>query len=144
MVTMRVAQQLHVWQRVFAAGPESVPAARRELREVLAAWGWSDADRQADLLVICSELITNAVTHASEPGDQIRVRLQEIDGDCRLEVHDRRPDLLPPRTPRPRGEHGRGLLLVKGLAEDMDVVTMKGSKHVWARVLLGVNPERAA
>ncbi|MFE4599260.1 ATP-binding protein [Kitasatospora indigofera] len=141
---MQATHQLHVWQQAFDARPESVAAARRKLREVLIAWGWTDPDQWADLVLISSELISNAITHASTSGDEVNVRLQEIGGDCRLEVTDRRPDLLPPRRPRPRGEHGRGLLLVQGLAEDMDVVTTRGSKIVWARVLLGTDPERAA
>ncbi|MER8187171.1 ATP-binding protein [Kitasatospora sp. NPDC094015] len=141
---MRVAHQLHVWEQAFDAHPASVAAARCELRQTLAAWGWTDSGQYEDLVLISSELISNAITHASRPGDRVHVRLQEIGGDCRLEVQDRRPDLLPPRTPRPQGEHGRGLLLVRGLAKDMDVVTTRGSKIVWARVLLGTLPERAA
>ncbi|MFC9326995.1 ATP-binding protein [Kitasatospora sp. NPDC057015] len=141
---MRTAQQLHAWQQAFDAYPASVAAARHKLRQVLAAWGWTGFDQVEDLLLISSELISNAIMHASRPGDQVCVRLQEIGGECRLEVHDRRPDLLPPRTPCPRGEHGRGLLLVQVLAEDMDVVTTRRSKIVWAKVLLGTYPERAA
>ncbi|GJF32578.1 hypothetical protein KNE206_52780 [Kitasatospora sp. NE20-6] len=135
---------MNQWHQVFGADPQSVPMARRQLREVLATWGWSDTDRLVDLLVICSELVANAVEHASEACDEVQVHLREVDGDCLIEVVDRRPDLLPPQESCPRGERGRGLLIVRDLAEDVNVVTMKESKKVCARVLLRALPEAAA
>ncbi|WP_170290538.1 ATP-binding protein [Kitasatospora atroaurantiaca] len=130
----------------FTAWPASVGLARRQVMARLADWGLQGS-RADDLLIICSELVTNAIEHASEPGGDVQVRLQEVDGDCRLEVSDPRPDLLPPRHLVVRGENGRGLLLVRSLADDMDVATTKGRKTVWARVLLPAGsgrPEVAA
>ncbi len=137
-------RDLRVWEMTFTAWPASVGLARRQVRSVLCGWGWASG-RAEDLVTICSELVTNAIVHASDPGGDVRVRLQEIDGDCRLEVIDLRPDLLPPRQPVARGENGRGLLLVRNLADDMDVVAAKEIKRVWARVLLdGGQPGVAA
>ncbi len=136
MVAMPQARRcLRAWTTSYQAAPVSVPLARRQVRAVMAGWGWGGTGRLDDLLIICAELVTNAIQHASEPNSTVLVRLQELDGDCRIEVMDRRPDLLPPRVSTPKGERGRGLLLVRELAEDMDVTTTKGSKIVWARVL---------
>ncbi len=139
-------QGLRKWEMTFTAWPASVGLARRQVRSQVARWGWTGSHVD-DLLIIVSELLTNAIRHASSPGDDVRLRLQEIDGDCRVEVDDFRPDLLPPKQLVVRGESGRGLPLVKRLALDMDIVTTKRSKTVWARVLLrdsGKCPEEAA
>ncbi|MER5642072.1 ATP-binding protein [Kitasatospora sp. NPDC002227] len=132
---MAAEKQLRVWQRAFEAAPGSVPAARREVRTVLCAWGWSETDRLAEVLLIFSELITNAVSHASKPGDLVRVRIEGGFDGCRLEVQDQRPDLALHIMADPDREHGRGLMLVREMAAEMDVNTTKESKIVWARVL---------
>ncbi|KQV12034.1 MULTISPECIES: ATP-binding protein [unclassified Kitasatospora] len=131
-----MAQQLNQWQRAFDASPESVSVARHELRRVLAGWGWEGGPLD-DAVLICSELVANAIVHTAPGlGDEIRVRVQESEGDCRIEVLDSRPDLMPVTpTAAPSGEGGRGLLLVRACAADMDVVTTRGRKKVWARVL---------
>ncbi|WP_405021679.1 ATP-binding protein (plasmid) [Kitasatospora sp. NBC_00070] len=129
----QASKRLNEWVSTFAAAAVSVPSARSQVRQIMTSWGWEGAGLD-DLLVIFSELLTNAIEHASNPGDEVQVRLQELKGDCRVEVVDRRPDLLPPALLRPQGERGRGLLLVRDLAADMDVATTKGRKSVWARV----------
>ncbi|WP_406205260.1 ATP-binding protein [Kitasatospora sp. NBC_01560] len=126
---------LHHWGTTFAATQTMVAVARRDVRSVLTEWGW-EGERADDLVTICSELVTNAIRHASRPGDTVVLRLQEIDGDCRIEVLDSRPDLSLPRTCVPCGESGRGLLLVRELADDMDVAVIGTTKKVWARVHL--------
>jgi anti-sigma regulatory factor (Ser/Thr protein kinase) len=120
---------------MFEATPEAAGLARRQVAGLLSVWG-HDGDRADDLVLICSELVTNAVVHAGAPGGTVRVVLQEVDGDCRLEVLDSRPDLHLPQQPITRTESGRGLLLVRELADDMDVATTQRCKTVWARVLL--------
>ena len=97
---------LKVWQLEIQAQPVSVSAARRAVRRQLTQWGWYGR-RVDDLTTICSELVTNAIVHGSSPGDAVLVRLQEIDGDCRLEVTDTEPNLKPARTREACGESGR-------------------------------------
>lgn len=45
-----------------------VPLARAELRKALAAWGLSELE--GDALLVASELLTNAVRHATTPRDR--------------------------------------------------------------------------
>lgn len=125
-------------QLELAADPRSAGLARRQVREVLAEWGWT-GERVDDVLTVCSELVANAVEHASPPGAVVVVRLQEIRGDCRLEVVDGRADLWPRERSAALGERGRGLLLVRLLSEDFGVVRQlrQGRKTVWSRILLG-------
>jgi anti-sigma regulatory factor (Ser/Thr protein kinase) len=86
------------------------------------------------MVLICSELITNAIRHACRAGEVVPVRLQEIDGDCQLEVRDNRSELRP--RPRPAGVRvdGQGLLLVADLSDDWGVTVDLGAKTVWARL----------
>lgn len=129
---------LRQWRITLTAELATVPAVRRDVRSVLKDWGW-DGARADDLVVICSELVANAIRHASEPGGEVRLRLQELEGDCRIEVLDRRPDLSLPRNCIARDESGRGLLLVRRLADDMDVAASPTTKTVWARLNLAAD-----
>ncbi|MFF1797199.1 ATP-binding protein [Kitasatospora sp. NPDC058263] len=126
------------WGTTLEATQTMVAVARRHVRSVLTEWGW-EGEPADDLVTICSELVTNAIRHASRPGDTVDLRLQESDGDCRIEVLDSRPDLSLPRLSVPCGESGRGLLLVRELADDMDVAATPTTKKVWARVLLAAD-----
>ncbi|GAA2136803.1 hypothetical protein GCM10009760_16580 [Kitasatospora kazusensis] len=129
------ARRLRVWATGFPAQPETVGLARRHLLQRLSEWGW-DGQRVDDLMMICSELVTNAVVHGSGPSDVVMVRLQEVDGGCRIEVSDTEPTLKFAKTAAVTGEGGRGLLLVNALADDFGVVKQREKgKTVWARVL---------
>ncbi|MFD7451371.1 ATP-binding protein [Kitasatospora sp. NPDC059827] len=115
----------------------SVRIARRHIRNQLGLWGYC-GDKVDDLVLIGSELVTNAVVHACQGDGEVRLYLQEFSGDCRLEVWDPRFD-LPLQKPRLRrfNEGGRGIQLVRELSLDFGVVVRRGSgKRVWARVLL--------
>ncbi|WP_405020709.1 ATP-binding protein [Kitasatospora sp. NBC_00070] len=134
MASTQAGRQLREWETVWAAAPASVGPARRQVRAVLAERGWP-ADRLDDLLLICSELVTNAVRHAGDPGGEVRIRLLETGDACRIEVTDTRPDLPLPGLPTVRDEGGRGLLLVRSLAADFGVAGHPGrGKTVWAVV----------
>ncbi|MFI9362066.1 ATP-binding protein [Kitasatospora sp. NPDC053057] len=115
----------------------SVRTARRYVRDQLDSWGYR-GDKVDDLVLIASELVTNAVVHACQGHGEVRLYLQEFTGDCRLEVWDPRFDLpLQDRRPRRFREGGRGIELVRELALDFGVITRRGSgKRVWVRILL--------
>lgn len=127
---------LRTWETVLTEHSTSVRTARRLIRDQLSSWGWT-GEPVDDLVLIASELVTNAVVHACQGYGEIRLHLQEFEGDCRLEVWDPRGD-LPARSPRPHrfGEGGRGLELVRRLAVDSGVTGHgRAGKRVWARVL---------
>ncbi|MFJ7280618.1 ATP-binding protein [Kitasatospora sp. NPDC098663] len=125
------------WKGTFTADEAEVPLARHAARAQLAGWGWDpDSDRVYDVLLILTELMTNVLRHASQPGAPVVVRLDETGGDCRVGVLDARPDLPLPQTPVACGERGRGLLLVRHRADATGVTTTATTKKVWASVRL--------
>ncbi|MFE5754668.1 ATP-binding protein [Streptomyces massasporeus] len=85
-----------------------------------------------DALLIISELVTNAVTHALPPA-----ALRLCCTPCsilRIEVTDGGPQLhQPPRTD-PMEEHGRGMYIVAALATRHGTVTHENGATRWAEL----------
>ena len=119
------------------ARPKAVGAARRVVRELLAAWGTPD-EVQDDALLITSELITNALVHAG--GTRIACRLDGTAERIRIEVEDEAGDedvALPVACrPGPDDQNGRGLLLVEALSRGWGVTFPPGraARVVWAEL----------
>ncbi|MGV9879072.1 ATP-binding protein [Streptomyces sp. NPDC003006] len=121
-----------------------VPLARDYTRQALHAWGWlpaEGADRRAaaeDVLLVVSELVTNACLHAEGP-DELWL---SCDGEVlRIEVSDRGAGQPAPRTPHRAGRPGgHGMFIVQRLCLDWGVVRTPGGtgKTVWAE--LGAPP----
>ncbi|MEU9455658.1 SpoIIE family protein phosphatase [Streptomyces sp. NPDC048277] len=99
--------------------------ARRLTRQALAGWGLEELTDTAELLV--SEIVTNAVRHASRP---ISLRLLRTDV-LRCEVGDDVPQLPRLRRASPDEEHGRGLYLVNRLARRWGTTRLGIGKIVW-------------
>ncbi|MGW0556232.1 ATP-binding protein [Streptomyces sp. NPDC002926] len=128
--------------RSVALGSASgiVPLARDFTRQALRDWGWlpaASADRRAaaeDVLLVVSELVTNACLHAEGP-EELKVR---CDGKVlRLEVSDRGAGQPSPRTPHRAGRPGgHGMFIVQRLCLDWGVVRVPGApgKTVWAEL----------
>ncbi|MFF3454861.1 ATP-binding protein [Streptomyces sp. NPDC002730] len=128
--------------RSLALGSASgiVPMARDFTRQALYDWGWlpaASADRRAaaeDVLLVVSELVTNACLHADGP-EQLKVG---CDGKVlRLEVTDRGTGQPAPRTPHRAGRPGgHGMFIVQRLCLDWGVVRVPGAsgKTVWAEL----------
>lgn len=116
----------------FSAELGSVRQARRFADDRLAAWG---LDELVDpVVLIVSELTTNAVLHARSP---FSVRLRLAPSALRVEVADRGPGLPNPIDPGPTGIGGRGLLLVAQLSVAWGVQAGAGpGKTVWCEVAL--------
>ncbi|MFI1830956.1 ATP-binding protein [Streptomyces sp. NPDC020412] len=122
--------------------PRSVGRARAEFRKELAGWGLAAIEAAA--LIVLSELLTNAVRHAStSPGRQIEARCSVTGGGgtLRIEVHDTgdgRPHL---DKPGPDAVGGRGLWLVEALADEWGVANRLGpGKYVWAELSVPDRP----
>lgn len=96
----------------FPAEPGAVRAARSVVRARLHTWGLDSLADTTCLLV--SELVTNALRHATGPIGVRLVRPPGRDGHgvLRVEVSDPLPDPPRERTPHPEDESGRGLQLV--------------------------------
>ncbi|MEU1402032.1 ATP-binding protein [Streptomyces sp. NPDC005728] len=117
-----------------------VPLARDFARQALYAWGWlpaASADRRAaaeDVLLVVSELVTNACLHAEGPEELF---LACDDKVIRVEVSDRGSGQPAPRTPHRAGRPGgHGMFIVQRLCLDWGVVRTPGrsGKTVWAEL----------
>lgn len=115
-----------------------VPLARDFTREALYAWGWlpaATADRRAaaeDVLLVVSELVTNACLHADGPEEMWIARDDKV---LRIEVSDKGAGQPAPRTPHRAGRPGgHGMFIVQRLCLDWGVVRIPGvaGKTVWA------------
>jgi PAS domain S-box-containing protein len=112
--------------RTLYPEPRLVAAARRFVRNTLAAWNQAGLADTASLLV--SEILTNAIRHTRK---QISLRLYHIEHEIIAEVSDDDPH-LPERTlPAPTDEYGRGLTLVDALSDSWGSLPANGGKIVW-------------
>lgn len=117
----------------LAAEKASIPGARLVVAEALYD-EQLDADVVADLLIVVSELVTNAVVHGVGTAVQLAVRDA---GDCiEITVVSRcRADVDPVpgwTMPPPEAIGGRGLALVRALADQVVATTDAGSLAVTA------------
>lgn len=125
--------------RLVGAGG-AVARARDFTRQALQDWGWlpaATADQQAaaeDVLLVVSELVTNACLHASGPEE---LRIGSSRKLLRLEVVDLGSGSPAPRTPHRAGRPGgHGMFIVQRLCLDWGVVrSPEGTgKTVWAEL----------
>lgn len=118
----------------------AVPLSRDFTRQALHDWGWlpaSTADHRAaaeDVLLVVSELVTNACLHADGPEE---LRVSRSGKVLRLEVADLGAGTPAPRTPHRAGRPGgHGMFIVQRLCLDWGVVRHDGTvgKTVWAEL----------
>jgi anti-sigma regulatory factor (Ser/Thr protein kinase) len=109
-----------------------VAAARAFIRENLASWS-VPASIVDDVVLLGSELVTNAIVHGHPP---IEMRLRRSEIEITLEVFDA-ANFYPRRVrPTPYEEHGRGLGIVDVLARDWGTRMTVGGKAVWCVVAI--------
>jgi anti-sigma regulatory factor (Ser/Thr protein kinase) len=116
----------------LAPTPRSVGLARRFLRERRCPHHHAEVVDAAVLLV--SELVTNAVRHASPP-----ITLEVICENShalQVRVSDATPDTPAPVDPCVHDEGGRGLAITQVLSDDwgVDPNEDKDGKTVWFRI----------
>ncbi|MET9757885.1 ATP-binding protein [Streptomyces sp. NPDC006372] len=112
----------------------SVRVARHATQARLTSWQVPD-EACANAVLLVSELVTNAVLHTLS--ERILCGVQRLtEHRFRLEVHD--GDLsgrgIPDRRPGPDDENGRGLLLVREIADCWGITRspLTGGNAVWA------------
>jgi anti-sigma regulatory factor (Ser/Thr protein kinase) len=122
--------------------PASVGLTRRHVRALLTAWGIPGETRDNAVLVT-SELLTNALTHAA--GTRIVCRVRITAERLRIEVEDEHPGLALARPalcrPDPYDQGGRGLFLVDELSTDWGVADRpdRSGHIVWAELTTAPN-----
>ena len=139
MVTERGTTQVEVAGDEGAVGvarlelqlPHTAQSVRRARRTIAAFLDPSEVPGAVveDVLLLVSELVTNAVVHAGSPAvvrldadvERIKVTVGDRDGDKRPTV----------REPDPTSPSGRGVLLVDRLASRWGVEPKSSGKLVW-------------
>ncbi|MEV7182253.1 ATP-binding protein [Kitasatospora sp. NPDC093679] len=133
-----------VWRFVADAQEAAVPQTRHAVRDRLLAQGMAGERYQElidDLLLIVSELVSNAVTHAAVVSPRLSTELAIGEGWVRIAVEDLHP-YRPKALESDLGNlGGRGLLLVKSVTLQAggtcDVErTEGGGKVIWASLPL--------
>ncbi|WP_405088988.1 ATP-binding protein [Microbispora sp. NBC_01389] len=132
-----VARPYGTWRREFPGTGRSVSEAREWARGLL-------AERVAapvldDVVLLLSEVVTNAVTHSASGCAQdgrVRVRMTRDTGGVRVEVRDGGSATGAPvvRAPDIEAVGGRGLRLVDGLATAWGAWRDDTGTSVWFRV----------
>ncbi|MEU9127650.1 ATP-binding protein [Kitasatospora sp. NPDC048540] len=133
-----------MWRFPAESSEASVPRTRHAVRDRLLAEGMAGERYQElidDLLLIVSELVGNAVTHAAALSPRVVTELRIGEGRVRVAVEDGHPY-------RPKAQEsdlgrlgGRGLLLVKSITLQAGGVcdverTEEGGKVIWAALPL--------
>jgi|SRR5580658_7349281 anti-sigma regulatory factor (Ser/Thr protein kinase) len=114
--------------------PPDAPAvglARRATRDALAAWQLGHLEE--DVVLLVSELVTNAVLHAADTG-AIGLELTSAATSLHVQVQDGDPTWRQTRSPASCDESGFGLILVDSLARRWGVRRIAGGKAVWAEL----------
>jgi anti-sigma regulatory factor (Ser/Thr protein kinase) len=131
-----------VWRFTAPAVDASVPQARHAVRDLLSRQGVPASDDLVHgLLLIVSELVTNAVRHAALLSPMLAVEVAVGAEWVRVSVEDNHPY----RPTALEADHaqtgGRGLLLVTEIAREAGGVcdvehTASGGKVIWAALPL--------
>ena len=139
-----------VWRFTAPAVDVSVPQARHAVRDLLVRQSVPiDEDTAQGLLLIVSELVTNAVKHAALLSPEVAVEVAIGAEWIRVSVEDNHP-YRPKALEADWGQTGgRGLLLVREIALEAggacDVEhTASGGKIIWAALPLAAPPAGSA
>lgn len=121
---------LPAYTETFFREPESVARARRLTAAALEAWELDDLADSA--VLICSELVTNAVEHAK--GASLRLTVTRRPTGVRIAVVDLSRIRPVTRRKDVDGESGRGLVIVDAVASRWATDPLRWGKRVWAEL----------
>jgi anti-sigma regulatory factor (Ser/Thr protein kinase) len=115
--------------RAFAAHPDEVADVRHFVGDCAESWGIDSTD----VVLIASELATNAVLHGRS---DFIVTMRRDRHVVRLEVSDRDRSVVTPLARSPEATSGRGLALVVALADQWGVQSRDDGKCIWTEIRL--------
>ncbi|MER5641320.1 ATP-binding protein [Kitasatospora sp. NPDC002227] len=142
-VLLSLPPQGQVRRLALTGAPGTVGRCRDHARQALHDWGWlptEDRDRRAradDVLLVVSELVTNACRHAGGPAQLVLAATARL---LRVEVLDASAAAPQPRRPHAPGRlGGHGLYTVGLLASRWGFTPAESGsgKAVWAEFDLG-------
>lgn len=128
-------------QRRFPRRRTSVGASRDFVTNALLKWELRPLVEDIELCV--SELATNALLHGVPPGREFSVGIHRGEDLVRLEVRDSGPGLPVVQQPDDDACSGRGLHLVREIADDFGVDDHVVGKTVWLIFKTSTAPEPA-
>ncbi|WP_208857856.1 ATP-binding protein [Streptomyces flavidovirens] len=138
MVLSDVLQSRGQTRRLTLCGTEDVVGRCRDFsREALADWQWIPAageEEQAvvdDVLLLVSEVVTNACLHAGGPREFV---LNCTAARLRIEVTDGSPVHPSPRPSGVAAPGGHGLTVLRRLARSWGSLPRGSGKTVWVEV----------
>jgi serine/threonine-protein kinase RsbW len=123
------------WTRHFRGGADQVPEVRHWLEDLL-----PDCAARADLLLLASELCTNAIVHSrsGEAGGQFSVDIDWAPTLARVVIGDqgsaKAPAIARTGDAIQLCESGRGLLLVGDVAHEWGTASRPNRRWVWADI----------
>ncbi|WP_063806766.1 ATP-binding protein [Streptomyces regalis] len=124
---------LHRDRLDYTPFPKSVTLARRRAHRLLTDWGHPEL--AADTALLVSELGGNAVLHGCLRDRLFRVELTLTEHAVRIAVTDPKGESLPsPRKATGGDMFGRGLLIVREVADRWGVSELTVGKAVWCEL----------
>ncbi|MFD9503118.1 ATP-binding protein [Streptomyces sp. NPDC060035] len=129
---------MQVLQVQLEVGPDpaEVGRARRWARSRLVGSGMEDDEPLAEtLILLISELVTNAVVHTGCPA-VLRMLFGSSGSTCTVRVEVADTSCCPPQPRHAEGEdtNGRGLELVDGLADRWGWLPEGAGKRIWCEI----------
>jgi anti-sigma regulatory factor (Ser/Thr protein kinase) len=117
--------------------PDAVAHARRFTSRTLRSWRATDErvmEQSDTILLIVSELVTNALVHTQGP---VRLDLMLAGDRLRVAVSDTSPRApVKPASLDWEATGGRGILLVEAVSASYGSVPLSGGKQVWAEAVM--------
>ena len=123
----------------LAADLKSAREARLFVDELLARWDAGEAIDTVVLLV--SELVTNAVLHA---GSDVELSVRLLPDAVRVEVVDTSPVIPSPKDADDTDTSGRGLAIMDAMASAWGIAPLPDGKCVWFEVPRLAHPAASA
>jgi len=132
------AAELQACRVRLAPGPAAAAEARSQVRAAIAAWKVPVDEDVAVLLT--SELVTNAVTHAA--GQTIAVGIRCTRDRLRVDVYDMSSSPPVLANAPPEAEAGRGLIVVAELSAEWGSYPTLTGKVVYFTLAFQPDPSR--
>jgi anti-sigma regulatory factor (Ser/Thr protein kinase) len=132
----RTARRLESARIALPRSPSSVGAARRFIRARATAWSFPEPASD-QLVLIGSELVTNAVLHART---ELTLTLELDDHRVRISVKDHSLTPATLRHYQPDALTGRGLGVVAALSDTWGINAAADGKVVWAELDAAADP----